>query len=768
MAKVDYERTPDGYQRILDGNLKVEKALFIPVFTGSPDLNGNPNEPGAIGLDSSFHLVVYNGTSWSAVNTVPSGGTNLQYLRGDGMFETLDTSVVPENGNLYYTSARFNTAFTAKTTDVLTEGSTNLYYTNARVQSYSDARYLQLSAANAANGYPQLDGSALIPLSLLPPSILGDVKYKGTYNGTTVTSPDSALNGNPLPTAASGNQGYYFIVTSPFTLGGVNYAVQDWIISDGAADWTQISNSNSVTTVFGRNGNIVANASDYSAYYPQLSGSYSNPTWITSIQQSIISYSGSSSQYVKGDGSFGTFPTFVSSFTNDSGYLTSASSLAWAKLTSLPTTVSGYGITDIYPSQSGNSGKFLTTNGSSVSWATSGGGSPGGADSQIQYNSSGAFYGSTKYTYIDNQGGSFAGSGLLTLKNARSYIFGDTGTAGTISDTAALQIDSVNYGFLMPRMTQAQRLAITTPAVGLQVYQTDSGTYGEGVYQNRSTGWVSASAGVGGSDSQIQFNASGAFAGTSNFTYNATTKAFFVNTHDYYGYQINANAYCGLTLSYGTNLASLNVYGYIGSGQSSHFGNSNDMSIQNIGGGRLSIEAATIDLVTSNLGLGSIAHIGSSLGTGGGQWEFVGGTEFLMGLAWHQSGGLGGSYLGLQSATNHFTTPQNTEDLILFTNRRIVFDNGGGDNNLGSWMAFDHLHKMVIISGGGVSGGFLTADTSAILQLDSTTRGFALPQMTTTQKSDISSPRSGLVVYDTTLNKLCVFTGSAWETVTSS
>ncbi len=37
----------------------------------------------------------------------------------------------------------------------------------------------------------------------------------------------------------------------------------------------------------------------------------------------------------------------------------------------------------------------------------------------------------------------------------------------------------------------------------------------------------------------------------------------------------------------------------------------------------------------------------------------------------------------------------------------------------------------------------------------------------TTQKNAISSPAEGLIVYDLTLHKLCVYTGSAWETITS-
>lgn len=67
---------------------------------------------------------------------------------------------------------------------------------------------------------------------------------------------------------------------------------------------------------------------------------------------------------------------------------------------------------------------------------------------------------------------------------------------------------------------------------------------------------------------------------------------------------------------------------------------------------------------------------------------------------------------------------------------------------------------------GQVAIGTQTPDASAVLQVDSTTKGFLPPRMTTVQKNAIASPTAGLVVYDTTLNKLCVYT-TAWETVTS-
>ena len=62
-------------------------------------------------------------------------------------------------------------------------------------------------------------------------------------------------------------------------------------------------------------------------------------------------------------------------------------------------------------------------------------------------------------------------------------------------------------------------------------------------------------------------------------------------------------------------------------------------------------------------------------------------------------------------------------------------------------------------------GSLSYANTSAILQADSTTRGFLKPRLTTTQKNAIASPDAGLEVYDTTLNRPCFYDGTTWITL---
>lgn len=64
----------------------------------------------------------------------------------------------------------------------------------------------------------------------------------------------------------------------------------------------------------------------------------------------------------------------------------------------------------------------------------------------------------------------------------------------TPNSSAQLDITSTNKGFLMPRMTQAQRDAIASPATGLLIYQTDGAP---GYYSYNGTAWVQLGGGSG-------------------------------------------------------------------------------------------------------------------------------------------------------------------------------------------------------------------------------------------------------------------------------
>jgi hypothetical protein len=66
-------------------------------------------------------------------------------------------------------------------------------------------------------------------------------------------------------------------------------------------------------------------------------------------------------------------------------------------------------------------------------------------------------------------------------------------------------------------------------------------------------------------------------------------------------------------------------------------------------------------------------------------------------------------------------------------------------------------------NGGGVVIGGTTVDSKAVLDLQSTTQGLLPPRMTGTQRDAISSPTTGLVLYNSTTNKLQCYNGTSWN-----
>jgi len=62
------------------------------------------------------------------------------------------------------------------------------------------------------------------------------------------------------------------------------------------------------------------------------------------------------------------------------------------------------------------------------------------------------------------------------------------------------------------------------------------------------------------------------------------------------------------------------------------------------------------------------------------------------------------------------------------------------------------------------AGGFGTAtpDAKAALDVTSTTKGLLPPRMTGTQRDAIAAPPAGLMLYNSTTNKLQVRTDAAW------
>lgn len=76
------------------------------------------------------------------------------------------------------------------------------------------------------------------------------------------------------------------------------------------------------------------------------------------------------------------------------------------------------------------------------------------------------------------------GVGLNVIGNAYVETFGINSSKHA---SAALEVNSITKGLLLPRMTDAQMNAIPSPAFGLMVYVTDAV---EGVYVYKPSGWT--------------------------------------------------------------------------------------------------------------------------------------------------------------------------------------------------------------------------------------------------------------------------------------
>lgn len=147
----------------------------------------------------------------------------------------------------------------------------------------------------------------------------------------------------------------------------------------------------------------------------------------------------------------------------------------------------------------GTLGQFLKTQGSGAdpAWATVSA-TPGGSNTQIQYNDSSSFNGSSKFTYVKATDTVVIGNELRFTESS--------GGGDYVGIKARFSVTSVTY--LLP----------STDGGGGQVLTTD----GSG-----GLSWTDVSTSAttpGGSNTQVQYNDSGAFGGDAGLTYDETNK----------------------------------------------------------------------------------------------------------------------------------------------------------------------------------------------------------------------------------------------------
>lgn len=258
-------------------------------------------------------IVIGEGAVGAGSNTVTLGNNNITdtHLKGNVIFSSTITAdgatgtagqVLSSTGNNVQwidntSSVQSVTAVSPLTGGTITEtGSIGINQASTSADGYlssTDWNTFNLKQSTSekglANGYAPLDSNNKVPTVHLPDSLVGAVVYQGTWNAST--------NIPTLPAPDLSNKGHYYIVSDPGTYSGITYAIGDWAISNGSA-WQKVDNTQDVNSVFGRQGNVVANQSDYATFYADINDAYSdakvdlnlNVSSATSAQ--VLSWSG--------------------------------------------------------------------------------------------------------------------------------------------------------------------------------------------------------------------------------------------------------------------------------------------------------------------------------------------------------------------------------------------------------------------------------------------------------------------------------------------
>lgn len=460
------------------------------------------------------------------------------------------------------------------------------------------------------------------------------------------------------------------------------------------------------------------------------------------------------------------------------------------------------------PSQTGNAGKYLTTDGTNLSWGNISGTISGTANyvpffaTSSTLGTSPLYYDGSYYMAI---GTTTTGTGRFLIYNnladthlqvsgtTPSIRITDTPTSATyntviglaisansfITNTVAgdLAIDNSTGGNIIFGISNSEKLRIFTSTGNVSINGTSTDT-GDKLYvsggikataQLKLTGYTSTSAYPGTAAGYLAFDSAGnilsaaAPSGTNIYNSDGT---------------LSGNRTLSLSAYYlriaGTTTTSFFSTGNVTIGGTTDAGYKVDVQ------GTLRV---TGDQILWGAGFGNIQRSGGAIIYGGTH-----NTTFLQGsISWalnNNSGTLGNSLGLLNFSTSYTANVQQTVNLIA---GKMLSGSGEGrflikaQQNISGYTAIGNVyisggrqttasnHGNVYLAHditgalGSVGVGTNSINASSILQVDSTTQGFLPPRMTNAQRSAISSPAVGLIVYCTDATEgLYVYKSGGW------
>lgn len=252
----------------------------------------------------------------------------------------------------------------------------------------------------------------------------------------------------------------------------------------------------------------------------------------------------------------------------------------------------------------------------------------------------------------------------------------------------------------------------------------------------------------GGSDTQVQFNSSGTFGGSPNFTFAATP-----------------NTRIDLA-SIGASEALLTLDC---DGNKSIYFNNEDQSVTNgtifANAVDLTVVANTGVLRLSAQGTNSTVHLTPNLGAGDESHWIIGhdADNPSPTMCIHANSSVyiarvySGSVTDFNSRVNLIADFGDPGTFIVGTDsfNGIKLHNFCNDNPIPTWMSLNDAANA-------------SQEVSAILALQSTSQGFLPPRMDTTARDAITTPATGLEIYNTTTSQTEVYNGTLWTSMGGS
>ena len=612
-----------------------------------------------------------------------AGGVNT--VNGQSGNVMLDTSEIPENPSyLYYTQARFDSAFAAKSTTNLAEG-TNQYFTESRVRAV-----VLTGLSLATNAVISATDSVL--------SAFGKLQAQITANLSTLTSHTSNTS-NP-----------HSVTKAQVGLGN----------ADNTSDANKPVSTATQTALNAKQDTLVSGTNIKTVNSTSILGSGDISVGVTSVTGTApISSSGGATPAISISQANATTNGFLSS-TDWNTFNGKQNALGF---TAVPNT------------------RTLTINGT-------------------------AYDLSSDRTWTISTGITI-GTTAITSGTVGRVLF--EGAGNVVSESANLFWDNTNG-----------RLGIGTNAPSAIIHSvgsvTASSLIARGVYFNNTLVAAANNDVLIGLDITSTFT-NGAFTGVTNWGLRSTGLAQFKNTSGQLVFEVNdftriQSGISAIVYGNGTqatfriypgqSTAGFNLLSFAAtSGVSTIDGSSNRLDLATNSTARLSVFTSTGNVAINTqtdagykLDVNGTVRIQSGLtiaNVGTYALTVSNGTTSGIGSQYFNAGGI--LYWGVNNSTGDFLISTNGISYASFlttTTKALQL----GTNQTARLTIFPTTGNIAINT--------ITDVASALLTMESTTKGFLPPRMTTTQKNAIASPATGLMIYDTTLNVITYYNGTMW------